>query len=125
MKEDILNIISILVGVIGVGQAVSMVYRQIVAERELSKRLRSKIEERAMLFGKNNVSLYNNTDININGDKLKELIEQVKQVVEEMPERKRGEILESLEQKSSKGQINYLNKLLHMSGSNVNISAHG
>jgi hypothetical protein len=110
MKELILNIMSVVVGVVGVGLAIAKLSQQIVAERELSNRLRNRVDELSKLVIENN---------------LDELIDEVKQVVDEMPKKRRGEILDALEQKSSKGKVDYLNKLLHMSGSNVNISAHG
>jgi len=55
---------------------------------------------------------------------VKVLLEEVKQVAEKLPKKERDQILDSLEQKSPKGQVSYLNKLLHMSGSDLNISAH-
>ena len=55
---------------------------------------------------------------------MKVLLEEVKQVAEKLPKKERDQILDSLEQKSPKGQVSYLNKLLHMSGSDLNISAH-
>jgi hypothetical protein len=123
MREYILNIISMVIGAIGVSLATEMLYRKMVAERELSKKLRSKVHELSKFLDSQKFQTYANG--NVDDTKLKELMEEVKQVVEELPENKRGEILDSLEQKSSKGQVNYLNKLLHMSGSNVNISAQG
>lgn len=62
-------------------------------------------------------------NISIDHKELEKIIEQIKQVVEELPEEKRGEILESLEQKSFKGRVNYLNRLFHLSGSDLTITA--
>jgi len=47
--------------------------------------------------------------------------ETLKVLLAKLEEKERQEILESLEQKSIKGQVDYLNKLIHLSGSNENI----
>jgi hypothetical protein len=129
MKEQILNILSVIVSGIGASFALMMLHRKIEAEKELSNKLKNKTDELFRLL-ENGQSERNRTDdsvnvINIDEDKLKELIAEVKQVAKELPKRKRGEILDSLEQKSPIGQVNYLNRLLHLSGSNVNLTAQG
>ena len=47
--------------------------------------------------------------------------ETLKVLLAALEEKERQEILESLEQKSIKGQVDYLNKLIHLSGSTENI----
>lgn len=120
MQEQVLNILSIGVGIVGTGLATRMLYRQVIAERELSKKLKGKLNEFSKFL--DNKDLHTYVNVNVDNIRLKELIEEVRQVAEELPDKKREEILDSLEQKSSKGRVNYLNRLLHLSGSNVSIS---
>ncbi|HXB33933.1 MAG TPA: hypothetical protein VNV35_10945 [Puia sp.] len=124
MKEQVLNIISILVGIVGIGSSILGVHWQRVAEREMSNMLRDRSDRISELISTRYQGTYSNNDSNIMDIRVKVLLEEVKQVAEELPKKERAQILNSLEQKSPKGQVSYLNKLLHMSGSNMNISTH-
>ena len=129
MTYQILNIISIVLATIGACSAIVMLRRYLEAEKELSQKLKNKLPELYKSLENAHLDSYRSRNkiniVNVDENKLKEIIEQVKQVVEELPKGKRGEILDALEQKSSRGQIGYLNRLLHLSGSNLNVSAHG
>jgi len=110
MKHLILNILSILIGLVGVIQAVRLLRRQMVAEKELSNRLKNRVGELFKSLDSSQLHTFHiaNSNINIDIDEndLKKLIAEVKQVVEELPKNKRSEILDPLEQKSSKGRLN-------------------
>lgn len=124
MKEQVLNIISILIGLIGVGSSIIGVYRQRVAERELSTMLKERSDVISELISRRYQGTFSDSDSNIRDIRVRVLLEEVKQVAERLPKKEREQILNSLEQKSPRGQVSYLNKLLNMSGSNMNISAH-
>lgn len=122
MKELILNIISILLAIIGVLLSVRGLRRHIHAEKELAVKLKIKGQQLSSLLQNEDHTSSNVNKIHIDESKLNELLTIVKQSAEELPKYKRKDILESLEQKSSRGRLNYLNRLLHISGFNTNIS---
>jgi hypothetical protein len=123
MKEHILGIISIVIGMIGLVQSFFMLFRTLAAQKEFSRKFQGKANELSKLLDNKDLHVY--AKVNIDDARLKELIEKVKQVAEELPGKKREDILEPLEQKSFKGRINYLNRLLRLSGSNLKISVQG
>jgi len=124
VKEQILNIVSILIGLIGVGSSIIGVYWQRLAERELSTMLKERSDVISELISRRYQGSFSEIDGKVRDIRMKVLLEEVKQVAEKLPKKEREQILDSLEQKSPKGQVSYLNKLLHMSGSGLNISAH-
>jgi hypothetical protein len=123
MRQLVLNIISLVVGLIGLSLSVVSIFRQIAAEKELSRKLKSRTDELSKFL--DNKDLYAYANVNVDNIKLKGLIEEVKQVARELPEKRSKGILDALEQKSSKSRVNYLNRLLHLSGINVSISTQG
>lgn len=124
MSAQILHSIAIVIGIIGVVDSFVRLRRQIIAIKEFSKRLGGKKEELYKVLGNKGAGVYNRTKVSIDKNKLKELMEEVKQVAEELPAKQKRDVLEPLEQPSFQSRLRYLNKVLKMSGANLNISVH-
>jgi hypothetical protein len=122
MKDLILNITSILVGTIGLSSMLMSIRRQIHAEKEFAGKLKARNQEFSSLLQNGSDTVSNDNHIHIDKVKLNELLTRFKLLAEELPEKKRKEILEPLDQKSSRSQLNYINRLLHISGSNAKFS---
>lgn len=124
MKDLILNIISILIALVGVFLSFNSLIRHLRAEKELAVKLKIKTQQLSMLLQNEGYASSKVNKIYIDESKLNELLTIVKQSVEELPKNKKKDILEGLDQKSSRGRLGYLNRLLHISGFNTKISVN-
>ena len=120
MMQQVLNIICLGAVLIGIYRAVISARRLLVAQKELSKKLNVKFGDLSKFL--DNKDLHSYGSVNVDTVKLKVLIEEIKQVAKELPEKQRQEVLDPFEQKSFEGRVGYLNRLLRLSGSKVNIS---
>ena len=118
MTSNILKIISILVGIVGLIMSYMNLYKAIRTQKELSPKLRVEFEK---LFARKNLLVPGMDKVRINKAQWSELIGDIRQVVQELPSDKKDGMLEPFNQKSYRGQLNYLNRLLHIGGSNVKI----
>jgi hypothetical protein len=125
MKDLILNIISILIALVGVFLSFRSLIRLLRAEKELAVKLKIKAQQLSTLLQNEGYASSKVNKIHIDESKLNELLTIVKQSVDELPKNKKKDILEGLDQKSSRGRLSYLNRLLHISGFNTNISVNG
>lgn len=121
MTNQILTYIAVAVSIIGIIISYFSLMRKRKAEKTYEELLKSKMSELVMLekLGEKSKEIENKrllTQI-----ELKELQEKLKRLLSEIDKKYQEDILESLEQKSQKGQIDYLNKLIHLSGSTENV----
>jgi hypothetical protein len=122
MKPEILTYIAIATGLLGVILSVLTFYRKKKAEQNFETLLRENKNqlEKIKSIGtiKNEIAHTNRV---LTFEEFAKVQETFKVVLAKLEEKERQEILESLEQKSIKGQVDYLNKLIHLSGSSENI----
>lgn len=120
MTQLILNIASIAAGILGLFLAIYSLYQQLMAERHLSQLMK----ERSEIIQKNaHIFLTRDNDMPPSEDQLRELVEDIKRLTDEMPISEKDQILESLEQKSPKGRMNYLKRLLDNANVGMSVNA--
>jgi RecG-like helicase len=118
MNNEIVTILITVASVLGVVLSIWTLTRKVQAERKLYTIMRLKREELLL----KQLKKINESDLDLTEEEFKRLRERIKMIIGSMPKEDKKEILESLEQKSLKGQVNYVNKILHHSGSTENVS---
>jgi uncharacterized membrane protein len=122
MKPEILTYIALVLGSIGVIMSIVTLITKKRAEKKLETLLRDKKKELDSIksIGRLRNELAHTNRV-LTYDEFSELQEKIKKLLVQLDNNERNEILESLEQKSIKGQIDYLNKIIRLSGSTENI----
>ena len=122
MKTEILTYIAILTGLAGVILSVLTFYRKKKAERNFEILLKEHIKQLDKIKSIGEIrNEIDHTNRILSFEEFIKVQETIKALSARLVENERKEILESLEQKSIKGQVDYFNKLLHLSGSTENI----
>ncbi len=122
MKSEILTYIAMATGLLGVILSVLTFYRKKKAEQNfetLLKEHKNQLETIKSIGTIRNEIAHTNRVLTF--EEFVKVQETLKVLLAKLEEKERQEILESLEQKSIKGQVDYLNKLIHLSGSTENI----
>lgn len=122
MKTEILTYIAMATGLLGVILSVLTFYRKKKAEQNfetLLKEHKNQLETIKSIGTIRNEIAHTNRVLTF--EEFIKVQETLKVLLAKLEEKEREEILESLEQKSMKGQVDYLNKLIHLSGSTENI----
>lgn len=118
MNSEILTYVAIVLGLLGVIMSVLTFYRKKRAEQNFEKLLKqhkNRIEKiKRIGIIKNEIE---RSDRILTFEEFVKVQKNIKKLLDKLEEKERQEILESLEQKSMKGQVDYLNKLIHLSGS--------
>jgi len=120
MKSEILTIIATGLGILGLLLSILSVYRNYIAEiklRRIMKRKHVEIEKILKKYPKE--SDVHKVFLTYKG--ITNIQNSVKGYTKQLDKKERDKILESLEQKSIKGQVNYLNKIIGLSGNTENI----
>jgi bifunctional ADP-heptose synthase (sugar kinase/adenylyltransferase) len=118
MKTEVLTYVALSISCLGIIVSIINAIRNIKAQRkfiELLKTEKHKLNLEKLKFNENIQKL------KINMQEFENIKTDFKNITFEMEDNDRYEILESLNQKSTKGQINYVNKMLHLSGSTESI----
>jgi ABC-type bacteriocin/lantibiotic exporter with double-glycine peptidase domain len=118
MKSEILTYIAIATGLLGVILSILTFYRKKKAEQNfetLLKKNKSQLETIKSIGTVGNETAHINRVLSF--EEFVKVQESFKVLLARLEEKDRQEILESLEQKSLKGQVDYLNKLIHLGGS--------
>ena len=122
MKSEILTYIALATGLIGVVLSILTIYRKRKAEQNLEILLKKSQKELNIIksIGEiRNEAVHSNRVLSF--DEFVTVQETLKKLISQLDDKQKEEILESLEQKSVKGQLDYLNKIIHLSGSTENI----
>ena len=122
MKSEILTYIAMASGLLGVILSVLTFFRKKKAEQNfetLLKEHKNQLEKIKSIGTIRNEIAHTNRVLTF--EEFVKVQETLKVLLAALEEKERQEILESLEQKSIKGQVDYLNKLIHLSGSTENI----
>lgn len=122
MKSEILTYIAMATGLLGVILSVLTFFRKKKAEQNfesLLKEHKNQLETIKSIGTIRNEIAHTNRVLTF--EEFVKVQETLKVLLAKLEEKERQEILESLEQKSIKGQVDYLNKLIHLSGSTENI----
>lgn len=122
MKSEILTYIAMATGFLGVIMSILTFYRKKKAEQNfetLLKEHKNQLETIKSIGTIRNEIAHTNRVLTF--EEFVKVQETLKVLLAKLEEKERQEILESLEQKSIKGQVDYLNKLIHLSGSTENI----
>jgi len=122
MKSEILTYIAMATGLLGVILSVLTFYRKKKAEQNfetLLKKHKHQLEKIKSIGTIRNEITHTNRVLTF--EEFVKVQDTLKVLLAKLEEKERQEILESLEQKSIKGQVDYLNKLIHLSGSTENI----
>jgi hypothetical protein len=120
--NEILTCVAILAGILGTLFSLYNLRMKGLAEKHFEAVLKRRIDE--FRFLKTIGEIRNKSahlDRELTFEEFVQVQETLKKLVVELDKKERPEILESLEQKSMKGQLDYLNKMLQLSGSSENI----
>lgn len=122
MKSEILTYVALATSVIGVVLSILTLKRKRKAEQNLEILLKKNQEKLNVISSIGKIrNEMTHSDRILSFDEFLIVQETLKKLIAQLDEKQREEILESLEQKSIKGQLDYLNKIIHLSGSTENI----
>ena len=120
MKIEIFSLIGLFLGIVGIVLSFLTLSRKVRAEKKFEEILRQRKEE---ILNQQLKELEDDKKkIDLTEEEFIELQYRIKSLVSYLKKDERKEILESLDQKSLKGQVDYVNKMLHNSGSTENVS---
>jgi len=140
MENLLINIISIVAGLVGVFLAFRSIQIKRMAEEQISMIIKAQKDyinglTNAMLERSQEITeevkknmanelkegKENSAEILLTKEQAQEVLNYIITLTNNLNKKEKNEILESLDQKSVKAKTEYLNKLLHMSGSTSNI----
>ncbi len=122
MRNDIFTYLAIFAALIGLTFSIITFIKKIKAQRKLIKLINEKKSDLEKL--KKLETLRNNlahSKVLVSIDEFNDIKYSFKILTDQLDKSERKEILEPLEQKSTKGQLDYVNRILHLSGSTENI----
>lgn len=118
MKFDFPTVALFLLGIIGLYLSVRQHVVGVGAIREISASIKNSDLQRQL---HQRITDANQSSIELTSEELFRLREDIKALTLQMKKEKRKEILETLEEGPQRNQINYINRLLQLSGLDVPI----
>lgn len=121
MKLTLFEILALLATTMGVIASGIALYRKKKAENSVETLLKKRKIIMESLIN-DTVRALSSSQTNLSAEEFRKVREVLIDLLEEMDVSEKEKILESLQQKSMKGQVDYLNKLIQLSGSTQTVN---